>query len=240
MITVLVPYLNTEKYIEETLDSLVAQTYKDFEIVCIDNCSTDKSREIVERYSRTHKNIKSIEFLHKGKSLALNYAINQCSSKWLAICDADDTWLPTKLEKQVSYLSSNSVDVIGTQMFYIDEKSNIKQSTVDLPTDHQSMVSDITLKKTNSVCNSSALYRKSLHTELVGFYNPLIFAVEDYDFWSRCAIAGAKFANINERLVCHRLHEQSSFNASNKQDYHKILVDGWVQTLLQIYQKVGE
>ena len=240
MITVLVPYLNAEKYVEETLDSLLAQTYKDFDILCIDNCSTDNSREMVDGYANAHSNIHSIEFSHKGKSLALNYAINKCDSEWLAICDADDTWLPTKLEKQVSYLSSNNVDIIGTQMFYIDEQSCVKDANVKLPISHQDMTDDVVLRKTNPICNSSALYKKSLHTDLVGFYNPLIFAVEDYDFWSRCAIAGATFMNIDEKLVCHRLHEKSSFNASSKQDYHKILVDGWSQTLLQIYQQVGK
>ena len=240
MITVLVPYLNTEKYIEETLQSLLSQTHKDFEILCIDNCSTDKSREIVEDYAKSNSSIRSIEFPHKGKSLALNHAIGLCDSEWLAICDADDTWLPTKLEKQVKYIAENDVDVIGTQMIYIDESSNSKETKVTLPTSHEEMVNDIVARKTNPICNSSVLYRKSIHTTLVGYYNPLIFAVEDYDIWSRCAIAGARFANIDERLVCHRLHEKSSFNASNKQDYHKVLVDGWSQTLLQIYQKVGK
>ena len=243
MITVLVPYLNTEKYINETLQSLSKQTYKDFNVLCIDNCSKDKSRDIVESYVSNDPRFSSIEFPYKGKSLALNHAINQCDSEWLAICDADDTWLPTKLEKQVAYImSSNSSDpdVIGTQMMYIDEESNLKDSKVTLPTTHTEMVNDIVFRKTNPICNSSVLYKKSIHTTLVGYYNPLIFAVEDYDIWSRCAIAGARFANIDERLVCHRLHEKSSFNASNKQDYHKVLVDGWSQTLLQIHRKVGK
>ena len=241
MISVLVPYLNTEKYIEETLKSLLSQTYLDFEILCIDNCSTDRSREIVEEYASSHSMIKSLEFPHKGKSLALNYAITYSQKKWLAICDADDTWLPTKLEKQVRLIDESSeYDIIGTQMLYMDERSNIQPMGVDLPLHHQEMVDDLLLKRTNPMCNSSALYKRSLHSELIGFYNPLIFAVEDYDFWSRCALAGAKFINLKERLVCHRLHSQSSFNASNKQDYHKVMVDGRNDTLMKIYEKVGK
>ena len=128
------------------------------------------------------------------------------------------------LEKQF-FLIDKDVDVIGTQMDYIDEAGMPIGGAPLLPTSNNDIIHSVLYKKENPICNSSVIYRKAIHTDIVGFYDPLC-VVEDYDMWSRCAFSGLRFANHPERLVHHRIHEASNFNSSQRQALHKNLIDG--------------
>ena len=228
MITVIVPYRNAERYISETINSILAQTYTKFELVCVDNGSTDTSAAIVNDliHSANPSNIpaKNISFPAQGKCIALNYALCQSDREWVAICDADDIWDQRKLEAQTS-LISESVDVIGTQMCYIGEDGEPMNNAPYLPCENNEILHSIIHKRENPICNSSVLYRRAVHTVWAGFYDPLC-VVEDYDLWSRCAFAGLSFINHPDVLVNHRIHTNSNFNSSQKQALHKNLVDG--------------
>ena len=225
MITVIVPYKDAAKYVEETLDSILTQTFEDFEILCIDNGSTDNSRDIVDKVlKRAPVKSRNLSFPTQGKCLALNFAIQNCSSEWLAICDADDLWDPDKLKEQFK-LASSGISIIGTQMSYIDNNGAFIPGAPTLPVDNNDIVYSVLHKRENAICNSSVMYRRSIHTHVVGFYDPLC-SVEDYDMWSRCAFAGLRFENHKASLVYHRIHEGSNFNSSPRQALHKNLIDG--------------
>jgi len=223
-VSVIIPYRDAEKYILRTIESLFEQTYSAVELVFVDNGSSDSSHLMVDSMvAQLESGVKNMFFPTKGKSLALNYAIANTTGEWIAICDADDLWHSTKLEKQVARITED-VDIIGTQMRYIDESENLKTGAPVLPSTNSEIYHSILHRKENPICNSSVIYRKSIHTDVVGFYDPLN-AVEDYDLWSRCVFAGLKFANLDEALVDHRIHEASNFNSSKKQALHKDLVD---------------
>jgi glycosyltransferase involved in cell wall biosynthesis len=223
-ISVIIPYRNAEKYILRTIDSLLSQTITGFELVFVDNGSTDDSHPIVDSLITQHDiAAKHLHFSTAGKALALNYAIANCAGDWLAICDADDLWDHDKLQKQVSLITSD-VDIIGTQMRYIDANDSVISGAPALPLKNSEIYHSILYKRENPICNSSVIYRKRIHTDIVGFYDPLC-AVEDYDLWSRCVFSNLTFANISEQLVSHRLHDESNFNSSQKQAFHKQLVD---------------
>lgn len=232
-VSVIVPYRDAEKYILKTIESLLAQTYSQVEMVFVDNGSSDDSHLMVDSMvSQLESGVKNLFFRPKGKSLALNYAIHHATGDWIAICDADDVWHATKLEKQMSK-AAEGVDIIGTQMRYIDASENIKPGAPVLPITNSEIYHSILYRKENPVCNSSVVYKKAIHTDIVGFYDPLC-AVEDYDLWSRCVFAGLKFANLDEALVDHRIHEASNFNSSKKQALHKDFVDAKNNALNQI------
>lgn len=232
-VSVIVPYRDAEKYILQTINSLMTQTYKDVELVFVDNGSSDKSHLIVDSMiTQFEGDVKNMFFSIPGKSLALNHAIANASGGWIAICDADDLWHPTKLEKQMTK-AAEGIDIIGTQMRYIDESENLKSNAPVLPTTSAEIYHSILYAQENPICNSSVVYKKSIHTDVVGFYDPLC-AVEDYDLWSRCVFAGLKFANLEEPLVDHRIHDASNFNSSKKQALHKDLVDAKNNAQLQI------
>ena len=233
LVSVIIPYRNAEKYIFETINSIYSQTYADVELVFIDNGSSDSSRQIVDSHiCQRHNAIQNLSFPTAGKSLALNYAITKSSGEWIAICDADDLWAPEKLEKQALRMSSG-VDIIGTQMRYINESGALLSFAPHLPTKCSEIYAAILDKKENPICNSSVIYRKTIHTDVVGFYDPLC-AVEDYDLWSRCVFAGLQFFNLDDALVEHRIHDGSHFNDSKKQALHKDLIDARNNALQQI------
>ena len=246
-ITVIIPYRNAEKYISRTLETVLMQTYNNFELLCIDNGSTDSSSLIVDditsqtaegRFVGTTRNLM---FPTQGKSLALNHAIIQATGEWIAICDADDLWHEEKLEKQYRCLNEtkSNRDIIGTQMWYIDESERDIENAPTLPIRNDDIHHAIFQKKDNPICNSSVLYKKSIHLSVVGFYDPLC-TVEDYDLWSRCAFAGLNFYNLDEQLVAHRIHEASNFNSSRKQLYHKQLVDAKIDAYNSIEKVLAE
>ena len=225
MITVIVPYKDASKYVKETLDSILSQTFRSFEMLCVDNGSSDNSRDIVGSVlEQSDIKFRNLSFPKPGKCFALNFAILNCQTEWIAICDADDIWDPRKLEKQY-FLTDKNTDVIGTQMSYIDEAGMPMDGAPLLPVENNEIIHSVLHKRENPICNSSVVYRKTIHTHGVGFYDPLC-TVEDYDMWSRCAFAGLKFVNHPDRLVHHRIHDDSNFNSSQRQALHKNLIDG--------------
>jgi len=223
-VSVIIPYRDAEKHILDTISSLLIQTYSNVELIFVDNGSSDSSHRIVDSMvSQLDSNVKNLYFPTPGKCLALNFAISKAEGEWIAICDADDLWDPKKLEKQVSHIEEG-IDIIGTQMRYIDDEGNVVPGAPALPTKSSEAYHSILYKKENPICNSSVMYRKSIHTKILGFYDPLC-AVEDYDLWSRAVFVGLGFLNLDEVLVSHRIHEGSNFNSSKKQALHKDFVD---------------
>jgi glycosyltransferase involved in cell wall biosynthesis len=130
LVSILMNCYNGEKYLKEAIDSIYAQTYTNWEIVFVDNCSTDKSEKIAKsydgerlKYYKTERNIP----LYAARNFGLNYI----SGDYLGFLDTDDIWMPIKLELQVSYVIENEIDFICTGSYnMINDKSNIILSTL--------------------------------------------------------------------------------------------------------------
>ena len=119
MISILLPIYNGEEYLRECIDSILNQTCDEFELLIGFNGVTDSSKEIVAGYSDGRIRVFNYDF--KGKSKTLNCLLNETTYHIICLIDADDVWLPEKLEKQIIYI--DNYDVIGTQMFYINSNS---------------------------------------------------------------------------------------------------------------------
>ena len=107
LISIIMPSFNTGKYITETIESVLAQSYKNWELIIVDDCSSDNTDEIVSTYlsdNRIHylKNEKN-----SGAAFSRNIALRKAKGKWIAFLDSDDLWMPEKLEKQLSFMKSN-------------------------------------------------------------------------------------------------------------------------------------
>lgn len=107
LISIIMPSFNTGKYITETIESVLAQSYKNWELIIVDDCSSDNTDEIVSTYlsdDRIHyfKNEKN-----SGAAFSRNTALREAKGKWIAFLDSDDLWMPEKLEKQLSFMKSN-------------------------------------------------------------------------------------------------------------------------------------
>lgn len=154
MISILLATYNGEKYLKKSIDSILNQSFKDFELLIGVNGTTDNSKEIIKSYD--DKRIKTFFYDEKGKAITLNKLIVEAKFEWIALQDDDDIWLETKLEKQIKLV--NDFDVIGTLINYIDELDNIIGSP-NIVTDSL-MINKLSLCGDNQVANTSAIFKK--------------------------------------------------------------------------------
>ena len=125
LVSIITPCYNSEKYISETIDSVVNQTYKHWELIIVDDISTDNSVEIIKKYSLKDSRIKYFILEEKGgASIARNKAIREATGTYIAFLDADDIWKPNKLEKQIQFMEKNNYDFTYHNYELIDESSN--------------------------------------------------------------------------------------------------------------------
>lgn len=220
-VTVIIAAKDAEKWLPQTLQSLLTQTHNGWQCIISVNGSSDRTHEIAE--STGDSRIRVIVSNIANKSCAVNRAIISCTTPLVSILDADDLWLPNKLETQLSAMKGSSLSVLGTQMIYIDEFGNKSSNAPTLPLESEECYKWL-MSKNNPLANSSVMYRREIH-DLIGYYDPEKFAVEDYDMWMRAMRAGIRMGNCEDRMLLHRLHSSSSFNSSNKQKAMKHLVD---------------
>ena len=206
MVSILIPIYNGIEYINESVSSVLEQTYDDWEIIIGVNGHEENSNvyKMAHDYQELDEKIKVFDlFQIKGKSNALNEMIKYCKYEYVAILDVDDIWLPEKLEKQAVYM--NEYDVIGTQCVYFGDIENIN------PKIPLGDISSSDFTQVNPIINSSVIIKKNLCNWISDFDG-----VEDYDMWLRLRKQKKTFFNIEEVLVKHRIHKQSAFNSQNQ------------------------
>lgn len=208
MISILLAVYNGELYLKKSIESVLNQTYTDFELLIGFNGTVDGSKNIVSNFNDNR--IRVFDYgMDSGKSKTLNKLIKEAKGDWLAMQDDDDIWLPKKLEMQAELASTENYDVIGTKIFYCDELDKI----IGLPylaVNHKKICL-LSRNGFNQVPNTSAIFKKSQALEVQGWDNSIV-GVEDFDFWLKLMQAGARFKNINQKLVLHRIHKKSNFN----------------------------
>jgi glycosyltransferase involved in cell wall biosynthesis/ADP-heptose:LPS heptosyltransferase len=207
-VSIFIPAYNAEKYLAETLDSLLAQTFQDFEIIIADDGSTDKTPDIATMYEGRDKRIKVLTLPHGGEVAARNEAVRYTNSGsiYLLNHDSDDISLPDKLEKLVAYLDAHpETAIVGCFAKYFDDEGNDKgRPAIEWRPERIRE----TFGEVNSMINSAALIRRTV-IEKIGTYREEYRRADDYDFFARALIAGFRLANIPEVLHNIRLHPQS-------------------------------
>jgi glycosyltransferase involved in cell wall biosynthesis len=196
-ISVAIAAFNAERWIGETLDSVLNQTRDADEVIVIDDGSTDGTAAALEGFAGR---VRVIRQANRGVSAALNRAFAEARYEYVALCGADDLWQPRKLEWQVETLSANpEVDVAfgHARMFGVVE-GDFERPTGTGVLDPAPLIRR--LYAGNIIAAPSALIRRSLHRRLGGFREDL--AGEDYEFWMHCLREGAVF-HYDPRLVLH-------------------------------------
>lgn len=123
LVSIIMPSYNTAKFISETIESVLAQTYTDWELIIVDDCSTDNTGEVVESFLPDNR-IKYIKNeKNSGAAVSRNRALCEAKGKWIAFLDSDDVWLPEKLEKQIAFMEKNDYHFSYTNYIEIDEFS---------------------------------------------------------------------------------------------------------------------
>ena len=122
LVSVIMPSYNSEKYIEATVKSVLAQTYRNWELLFVDDCSSDASLELANAFRDERIRVFSMKE-NGGAALARNKAIEEARGRWIAFLDSDDLWMPEKLEKQIAYMQNNGISFSYTDYEVIDESN---------------------------------------------------------------------------------------------------------------------
>jgi len=217
MVSVLMPAYNAEKYIGEAIESILNQTFKDFEFIIINDGSTDKTEEIIEEYSKKDNRIVYVKNDKNMKiSQTLNRGMDMAKGKYMARMDADDVSMEDRLEKQVKYMEENpDCGVVGTCVLTFNDEDKTKTSENVGPEDDH-MIRLFGLYHCQ-FAHPTVMLRKSVFDENNLRYNPKYDGCEDYELWTR-AKRFMKFHNLREFLLYRRMHsDNSSIKLHNKQ-----------------------
>jgi glycosyltransferase involved in cell wall biosynthesis len=198
-VSVLMCAYNADTYLKDAIDSILEQTFQDFEFIIINDASSDTTKSIIASY--TDQRIKCYtNEQNRGLTRSLNIGLEKCTGKYIARMDADDLSLPQRLQIQYQFLEKNlNVDIVGSS-FYIDNK------VYSLPEDDQ--MCKILLLEKPCFGHPTVMFRKSTIREKNITYNESLIYAQDYGLWIDAAIKGCVFANIKDALLIYRVHNQ--------------------------------
>lgn len=210
IISILMPVYNVENYIDEAIESILNQTYQNFELIVVDDCSTDNTYEHVEKYSRNNSKVKLFKNNENMKICkTLNRALSEAKGDYIARMDGDDISTPNRLEVLMGYLKKHKdISLVGSYLIGIDEKSEqFNHKKYPLSNKYIQMSN----KYISSVPHFWLTY-KSVYEALEGYRN--IPYAEDYDFLLRGQLLGFKYANVDEYLYLYRLRQGNTVSAN--------------------------
>ncbi|WP_199464366.1 glycosyltransferase family 2 protein [Acaryochloris thomasi] len=201
-VSVVVPAYNSMEYLPETISSLLAQSYTDFEVIIVNDGSTDNTQEWGSQIQDSRVVLISQE--NRGLSGARNTGICHAKGQYIAFLDADDLWHPSKLKKQVQELDNNaSAGLVYSWVSYIDDQG--RSTGKCLRNSETGMIWDTLIQHNIVECGSVAMVRRECFDQCGLFDEALKSAVEDWDMWLRIA-AQYPFAVVKEALTYYRQH----------------------------------
>ncbi len=207
MISVILPVFNGEKYLQQSIRSILEQTYENWELIIVNDCSTDNTEEIAQRYAKIDKRIRVINNLENKKLPAsLNIGFSNAKGQYFTWTSDDNAYAKDAFEKLRKNLIDNNVDFVFSDYQVIDEEDYILYNQVTGPVEE--------LPYYNNV-GACFLYKKEIQEHLKG-YNVNKFLVEDYDFWLR-VYWKYKMLHISESLYFYRIHAKSLTSERKKE-----------------------
>ncbi len=209
-VTVVLPVYNGEKYLIEALDSLASQSYKNFEVVAVDDESRDGSLELLRNYSRLPMRVLTRK--NGGIGAALRTGCASATTELIGRMDQDDIALPDRLENQVSYLEEHpEIGVLGGAVIEIDP-SGRELGLLQFPADPDYIKKRLIAR--NLFSHPTVMFRKTVYDQSGG-YAEARNITEDYDLWLRM-VAITKMSNLQVSILKYRKHAASATNAKTK------------------------
>ena len=204
-ISIIMPVWNGEKFLAAAVDSLLAQTFTDFELLVIDDGSTDRTPEILKGYTDPRLRVQRLD--HAGIVVALNFGVAQAKAEWIARQDADDISLPRRLEAQWKALNSNPNAILAhSHVDWIGEDGrNLGSIGARFPKTRAFVALKLCFQC--PIAHSTVMFNKPVFDK-VGGYCPEERHAEDYSLWGRMIERG-EFIGLPERLVKFRIHPLS-------------------------------
>lgn len=220
MVTVFIPCYNAGRFISETIDSILAQTYQDFEILIIDDGSTDNSSEILNKYAEEDERIRILKNKrNRGVGYTRNRGVREAKGKYLAIMDADDISVPFRLEKEVQYLEKHqSVGAVSGCMQVINERGRKIGEPLIVAYGAREVRARLFFR--NVIVNSASMYRLNIVKSHNIKYKDDYHGVEDYMFW--CMLINyTDIVVLGECFVYYRI-VNSSLTSTNVRKYNAV------------------
>lgn len=214
LVSIIMPTYNSGHFIGKTIDSVLSQTYQNWEVIIVDDCSTDNTSKIVSSYTTKDNRIKYHRLdRNSGAAVARNKAVELSKGKYIAFIDSDDIWFPEKLSKQINFMEKNNYTFTSTSYTKIDEEGNFLNRiiTAKFKSDYDGI-----LKRNPG--NSTIVY----NAEALGkFMIPNIKKRNDYVMWLQVIKKAKYLYGIEEPLGSHRVRTGSlSSKKTNLVGYH--------------------
>lgn len=210
-ISVVLPVYNGEEHLSEAIDSILAQTFTDLELIIIDDGSTDDSLALLKQYQQRDSRIRLIARENRNLATTLNDLLDLARGEWIARMDQDDVALPHRFERQLQWLDKTGADICGSWVKYFGSWD--RRTWRGYQSD-QAIKVEMLFK--SPFVHPSVMMRADLARALG--YDKACEKAEDYDLWVRAAQAGWKMSNVPEVLLLYRKHaSQISTSSSAKQ-----------------------
>ena len=213
LVSILMNCYNGETYLKEAIDSIYAQTFQNFEIIFIDNCSIDKSTEIAKSYDERLKYYKTEKNISLGA--ARNFGMKFVTGDYLAFLDTDDAWLEQKLEMQLKVINKN-IAFVYSPVYQINSKNKIIRTT-----------------KINKIKNLKSLlvrYDINMHSTLINLslikvqFNETFVYCPDYDLFMNIVVNNLNYESIDIPLVKYRIHDKSLSTKTTNIQFSEVLL----------------
>lgn len=209
LVSIVVPVYNAEKYITDTVKSVLAQTYGNWELILVENGSSDNTVEVLKNLEKEDKRIRVLDVkANVGAARARNAGTDLSSGKYLAFLDADDLWKPEKLEKEIAFLKEKNAAFVFTGYEFGDENANPTGKIVRVPEtiNHKQAMKNTTIFTSTVLFDVSVLGKERLHMPVI--------KSEDTALWWSILKDGFLAYGLNENLVIYRRPAKSL--SSNK------------------------
>lgn len=235
-VSVIIPSYNHEKYVAEAIQSVLDQTYQDFEIVVTDDGSTDKTVEVIKQFSDSRIKLFVFEE-NQGACIAANHCIKNAVGEFISLLNSDDAYKPHKLEKQINFLDKNpEIGAVFSYPEFIDEdsqlitKKHFYQTTFQKPNRTRFEWLNYFFYNGNCICHPTILIRKECY-DIVGLYDPRYAQLPDFDFWIRLC-QKYDIHIMPEELIKFRIRNNEANVSSRKPQTHVRISS----EIYQIYQ----
>lgn len=212
-ISIIIPVYNAEKYISECLDSVINQTFKDIEVICVDDGSTDSSYDILQKYAQKEDRIKVIKQENSGPAKARNIGLKNANSKYIMFCDADDTYEPTICEKMFNTINQEKVDLVICDTNIVKQAGDydLNQNDlnyIDLKISGKKSINANVLPQINAF-----LWNKIFKKEILEQYNieyPIKYEHDDNIFIKKYIIHASSVYGLKEKLYNYKVGNTNS------------------------------
>jgi len=238
VVSVIIPTYNREKLLVTAINSVLNQTFKDFEILVIDDASTDNTKEVIDNFKNERISYYKLD-KNSGQCVARNYGIKRARGKYIAFLDSDDRWLPEKLEKQIN-IFKNSPNKLGCVYGYAYEKDVIKDVTTFNKVQYfRGYIYNKFLEKFCPPTPSIFLVKTDAILKENGFDENLITFV-DLDMWLRLS-KNNHFDYVDEPVIIkyENIGDQYVNNFEKRYKGYKLFIDKWKNELLEHKGKAG-